>query len=119
MKKEKKYLKPLLAVLAIFTFIGIILAIRFGNDPKAKIVKQPSSTIVIIQSDTDQIYVGYVKNDILKLLLKGEDLNENVKVYHPYKKNEYTSVNSSSIENIQVISKDELVSLYPPDKTLN
>lgn len=75
MKKEKKYLKPLLAVLAIFTFIGIILAIRFGNNPKAKIVKQPSSTIVIIQSDTDQIYVGYVK--------------------------------------------DELVSLYPPDKTLN
>ena len=120
--------KKVLKIGKVLLFIGIIALVIIGfraccayqsSSRLSMLVERPNSEIVKIVTDestflTTHYVIGCVDfNDIDSFI--NNTLDKNVKVYNPYKEDDYILIRMDSITSITKLSKEEFVASYSPN----
>ena len=122
----KKIIKRILKVLLCgVLFAALMCGLRYCDNATVKkhqsmLIERPNSALVVVKhNESDmllgtQVVSGHMDlNDINAF--NDDTLTTNVKVFHPYKNDEYILINADQIVQIEVLTTEEFVDKHPPD----
>ena len=97
------------AAILLFLF-AIINYPNCHEQELASIIERPNCTLVKVEASGFDRSLGYVDNDIISEFVNGS-LNKNIIVYHPFEEDAFKVVDSSTVQTIITITKEELLDI--------